>query len=115
MGEAGSVVVTLKVALLVPLATVTLAPGIACGSSLLSATARPPFGALPVKVTVPVVEVPPVTEGGLNVSVETSLGAGLSVKVKGKHVGVGEVQVGDAVPNVALTVTGVGLSTSFVI
>ena len=48
-----AVVATVKVALLLPLAIVTLAGTVADAESELSATARPPLGAVALKVTVP--------------------------------------------------------------
>ena len=59
-----TVLVTLKVALLLPAATVTNAGTVAEALLLESETAAPPVGAAPLKVTVPVAEVPPVTLEG---------------------------------------------------
>ena len=72
-------VVTVKVALLAPAATVTVAGVVA--DALLSdkVTAAPPAGAGPLKVTVPVEELPPVTLAGLNDTVEST--GGLMVRV----------------------------------
>jgi hypothetical protein len=63
-----------KVAAVVFAATVTLAGTLAAAVLLLDrVTTAPPAGAGPVKVTVPVEEVPPTTEAGFKV---TELGAG---------------------------------------
>jgi len=72
-------VVTVKVALVAPAATVTLAGVVA--DELLSdkVTAAPPAGAGPVKVTVPVEEIPPVRLAGLMDSVVSA--GGLMVRV----------------------------------
>ena len=72
-------VVIVKVAVLLPAGTVTLEGS--CAAVLLSdsETTIPPLGALPVSVTVPMEELPPVTEVGLTL---TELRAtGLIVKV----------------------------------
>ena len=59
------VVVTVKLAMVLPAATVT-EPGTTAAALLLeSETDTPPVGAEPLSVTVPVVEVPPVTLDGL--------------------------------------------------
>jgi hypothetical protein len=63
-------VVIVNVALVAPAATVTLAGTWAADVLLLvRVTTAPPDGAGPVKVTVPVDEVPPFTELGLSVTV----------------------------------------------
>jgi hypothetical protein len=61
--------VIVKVAEVAPAATVTLEGGTALVLLEVSATASPPVGAAPVKVTVPVDEVPPITEVGETASV----------------------------------------------
>ena len=64
-------VVTVKVALVVPAATVTLAGTVATVVRLLaSVTTAPPAGAGPLMVTVPVDGLPPLTLVGLRVRVE---------------------------------------------
>ena len=61
-------VVIVKVALVAPAATVTLAGTCAAVVLLLvSVTVAPPLGATPLNVTVPVDELPPVTLVGLTV------------------------------------------------
>jgi len=56
-------VVTVKVAVVAPAATVTLAGTVAAAVLLLDKpTDRPPVGAALPRVTVPVDEVPPITE-----------------------------------------------------
>jgi hypothetical protein len=76
--------VTVKVALVAPAGTVTLAGTVATAVSLLeSVTAAPPEGAADVSVTVPVEEPPPVTLAGLRPSDETDgpVPNGTTVKV----------------------------------
>src|SRR5260370_16830571 len=79
-----ALVLTVKVALVAPAATVTLEGTLAAVVLLLeSATWAPPAGAAPVNVTVPVEDcVPPITLVGLSVSEErvtTGGGAGATV------------------------------------
>ena len=77
---ATGLVVTVKVAVVAFAATVTLAGTCAAAVLLLdSVTTAPPAGAGPFKVTVPVEEVPPITEVGLRVT-ELSAAA-VTVKV----------------------------------
>jgi hypothetical protein len=77
---ATGLVVIVKVAEVAPAATVTLAGACAAAVLLLDrVTTAPPVGARPVKVTVPVDEVPPITEAGLSPT-ELSV-AGVTVKV----------------------------------
>lgn len=59
------VVVTVKVAVVAPAATVTVVGGFADGPLEAKPTVRPPVGAGPLIVTVPVEEAPPRTEVGL--------------------------------------------------
>jgi hypothetical protein len=71
-----------NVALLAFAATVTDAGTVAAAVLLLvSVTTVPPVGAGPVRVTVPVLFVPPVTEVGLAVRVESAVGLIVSVAV----------------------------------
>lgn len=64
-------VVTLNVAEVVPAATVTLAGVVADALSSDRVTTAPPAGAVLVRVTVPVEELPPVTLAGLIVTLES--------------------------------------------
>ena len=69
-----------NVADVLPAATITLAGTDAtAGLALARATAKPPVGALPVSVTVPVEFAPPVTVAGLRERMESA--AGFTVKV----------------------------------
>ena len=69
---ATALVLMVKVAVLLPAATVTLAGTLAAALLLESVTAAPPVGAGPLSVTVPVDDcVPPVTLVGFNVSEDT--------------------------------------------
>lgn len=72
--ETGEVVIG-KVALLAPAITVTFAGTLAAGSELAKLITTPPVPAAPVSVTVPVDEVPPVTDVG-EVATEESEAAG---------------------------------------
>ena len=64
-------VVTVKFAVLLPADTATFAPTCAAFTLLLvSATLTPPVGAGPVRVTVPVEELPPVTLVGFRLTVD---------------------------------------------
>jgi hypothetical protein len=74
-------VVTLKLALAAPAATVKLAGTDAAGLLLESATCAPPAGAGPFNVTVPVAVFPPVMLAGLMVSEERSDGVTVSEAV----------------------------------
>lgn len=77
---ATAVVVTEKVALVVPAATVTLAS--TCAEPLLeeSSTTAPPAGAGALKVTVPVEELPPVSADGFSANDETVIALAVEVK-----------------------------------
>ena len=68
-------VVTVKLALVCPAATVTLAGTVAAALLLDNVTTVPPLGAAAVRVTVPVELAPPVTVLGFSVSDEGT-GAG---------------------------------------
>jgi hypothetical protein len=70
-----------KVALVAPCATDTLAGTAAAVLLLDSVTANPPTGAAEVRVTVPCEEVPPVTLVGLTDSAESAAGAAGGVTV----------------------------------
>jgi hypothetical protein len=69
-------VVVVKVALVAPAATVTLAGTCTAALLLDRLTTAPPLGAAPLKVTVPVEELPPVTAVGLKLSPLTVGSAG---------------------------------------
>ena len=78
--EPTGVVLTVKVALVLPAGTVTLAGTVATLVLLLErVTTAPPLGAGPLSVTVPVEEFPPVTLVGLRLSDESVGGAGVTV------------------------------------
>jgi len=78
--DATADVVIVKVAVVAPDATVTLAGKCAAEVLLLvRVTTAPPDGAGPVKVTVPVEDVPPVTEAGLRPTEASA--AAVTVKV----------------------------------
>ena len=79
---ATALVITLKLALVPPGETVTLAGTPAAGLLLESVTCAPPAGAGPFSVTVPVEGLPPVTLVGLTVSDETIGGITVSVAVR---------------------------------
>src|SRR5882762_9488068 len=69
---ATAMVFTLKLALVAPGATVTLAGTVAAGSLLESVTGAPPAGAGAFSVTAPVAGFPPDTLAGLRLSDETT-------------------------------------------
>ena len=78
--EPTGVVLTVKVALVLPAGTVTLAGTVAAPVLLLDKlTTAPPLGAGALSVTVPVEELPPVTLVGLRLSDESVGGAGVTV------------------------------------
>jgi|SRR5271165_3185010 len=69
---ATGLVVTLKVAVVIPAVTVTVAGTCAAAALLLDrVTTAPPAGAGPFKVTVPVEVLPPKTDAGLMLTEET--------------------------------------------
>jgi hypothetical protein len=72
-------VVVVNVAVELPALTVTVAGTTALVLLLDNATTTPPVGAVPVKVTVPVEEVPPVTLAGLSDTPESATAAGVIV------------------------------------
>jgi len=92
-------VVTVKVALVAPAATVTVAGVVAMGSLDDRLTTAPPVPAGPVSVTVPVEGVPPITE------------AGLRVTLRGTGVVIASVPVTEVVPNLAVIVAVVAVVT----
>jgi hypothetical protein len=70
--ELTALVLTANVALVLPVATVTFAGAVAAVVLLLvRLTTAPPAGAAPLRVTVPVELLPPVTLVGFSVSEET--------------------------------------------
>jgi hypothetical protein len=76
--SATALVPMLKVALVAPAATVTLAGSEVAPLLSESATCAPPTGAGPFSVTVPVTAVPPVTLAGLTLSAEMTGGSTVS-------------------------------------
>ena len=72
---ATGLVFTVKVAVVAPAATVTLGGTAAAVLLLVSATTAPPVAAGPLSVTVPVDEVPPVTDVGGPSTRELTTGA----------------------------------------
>ena len=93
----------MKVAVVAPAGIVTEAGGVVCPLEADSATVRPPVGAAPLIVTVPVVLLPPSTVVGFNVS-ETTVG-GVTVNVA----------VAVVVPTVPVIVEGVLEATGVVV
>src|SRR5213594_140251 len=78
--EPTGLVLTVKVAVMPPVGTVTLAGTVATLVLLLErATTAPPLGAGPLSVTVPVEELPPVTLVGLRLSDESVGGLATTV------------------------------------
>ena len=74
-----ALVLTVKVAMVAPARTVTLAGTVAAAVLLLErVTDAPPVGAGPLRVTVPVEELPPVTLAGLRLNEETVAGVTVS-------------------------------------
>jgi hypothetical protein len=85
-----TLVVTVKLALVAPAATVTLESTLAAVVLLLeSATCAPPERAGPLNVTVPVEEFPPVTLVGFNESEEREMAAGTEDSSKSITAGLG--------------------------
>jgi len=79
---ATGLVLTVKVAVAAPAATVTLAGTVAADVLLLvSVTAAPPVGAAPLSVTVPVDEAPPVADVGFTLTELTTGGVTVRVAV----------------------------------
>ena len=72
-------VVAVKVALVALAATVTFAGTVAALLLLCNATEIPPVGAGPVRVTVPVEELPPTTDVGFMLTAESAGGFTVSV------------------------------------
>ena len=101
---ATALAVTVKVALVAPWATVTLAGTVAAAVLLDSVTPNPPAGAAPVNVTVPCADAPPATLVGLTETAERDAG-GVTVSVA----------VFVAPPNAPLMVTDVEAVTALVL
>ena len=78
---ATGIVVTVNVAVVAFAATVTLAGTIAAGLLLVRATTAPPGGAAAFSVTVPVDELPPLTELGLSATEVRFAGVTVNVAV----------------------------------
>ena len=78
---ATTLLVTVKVALLLPLATVTVVGTVALEESELNITTTPALGAGPLNVTVPWEVAPPLTLVGFNESVLNTAGLIVSVAV----------------------------------
>ena len=76
---ATALVLTVKVAVVAPARTVTLAGTVAAVLLLDRETSAPPVGAGPLSVTVPVEELPPVTLAGLRLSEESVVAGGVTV------------------------------------
>ena len=66
-----ALVVTVKLALMAPAGTVTLAGTVTAGESSESVTTNPPVGAMEFKFTVPCRELPPCTLVGFTLTVES--------------------------------------------
>jgi hypothetical protein len=100
--EPTAVVVAVKVAVVAFATTVTLAGTVTAALPLESATTAPPGGALPVSVTVPVEDVPPVTLVGLTPRDEFAAGVTVNVVVLGtvRYVAVSVTGVEEATPSV---------------
>jgi hypothetical protein len=87
-----ALVLTVKLALVAPAATITLDGTLAAVVLLLdSATCAPPEEAGPLKVTVPVEEFPPVTLVGFSESEEREMAAGTEDSSKSKTAGFGSL------------------------
>jgi hypothetical protein len=87
---ATALVLTVKVALVAPAATVTLDGTVAALVLLLeSVTVAPPAGTASLKVTVPVEEFPPVTVAGFSETEERETEAGVEDSSKSKMAGLG--------------------------
>jgi len=96
-------VATVKVAVVAPAATVTVEGTVADVELLCRVTARPPVGAGPVNVTVPVLLVPPATDVGLRLTELTA--GGLIVR---------DAEA-EELPELALIVAVVTLDTAMVV
>ena len=79
---ATGLVVTVKVVDVLPPGTVTLAGTVATDVLLLERiTIAPPAGAAPLRVTVPIEELPPITLDGLSVTDDAVTGAGVTARL----------------------------------
>ena len=74
-------VVAVKVAVVAPAATVTVGGTVAAGLLLVRVTTAPPTGAGPLRVTVPVEGLPPITLVGFTVAEDIVTGTGVTIRV----------------------------------
>jgi hypothetical protein len=85
-----------------PVVEVTLWMPEETGLSDDSITTAPPAGAAPVKVAVPIKELPPTTLAGVNVTVESTAGSMVRVASR-RHITAGDIHGGRAVTELVFT------------